>query len=777
MTVAEWANRLRSVTDDVVAGRGNAWQVRTKRLRALAPATTIAFILVPLGLVLDLTGQGRDVVTSMFEGSRFNPSTTSGGYALLRAAALVIGLIVSSSVIWLAARRSVVAAFDSEVDDWPVARWPNSWVQLRTAFGLHWYTWMPRLLAALPFVFVAIPLFVASEVRIAPALVVVLSAVAIMWILKHFGFFDVVSRSGRRSFATLAIVAVFGFAMMAAVIYAPVELPRLLGAPTVALLAVGFIVATVTCLYRLLRFDAESTTARLADIEVPTGRVRYLPLGLLLVVAASLFSLFNDNHVVNGGSGAIQGPSANRPPLTQAFEQWLQQVPRPAGADEPIPIIFIATAGGASRAAYWTGVVLGKLEQATGGRFGRHVFAVSSVSGGTLGAASYIAERAEGTPADEIAGRMAMVNGADHLAPAIAGMLFPDLLQRFLPIPVLPDRASALERSLEASWTPWPGFKRERCLDGVRSRATPMQTTTANRFARPFLTLWNCTKPGAWVPVMLANGARAEDGRRIVTSSHSLGPGTLRDALDFHDLYGDDVPLSVVVTNSARFPIISPAGTLPGRVAGEASRGHILDGGYFENGGIETAAEVAERVLAINAASPSPAKLLPVFIEINNDDTSDPAGRYRQVAKDETLDLASAVAHPPGLDALLDVRGLYNSRTARGTQEALRVQADWKARERGYHLFQLCRIWRGDRAYPTQMNWTLSDQTKAGLDDALNGQGQDPGCGWRNEVDAVVTLVLTGKPVPSAPGKDGPATAAPRSGRIRADAPAYRYPG
>ena len=34
----------------------------------------------------------------------------------------------------------------------------------------------------------------------------------------------------------------------------------------------------------------------------------------------------------------------------------------------------------------------------------------------------------------------------------MTGMMFPDLLQRFLPAALLPDRAETLERSWEAAW-------------------------------------------------------------------------------------------------------------------------------------------------------------------------------------------------------------------------------------------------------------------------------------------------------------------------------------
>jgi hypothetical protein len=158
---------------------------------------------------------------------------------------------------------------------------------------------------------------------------------------------------------------------------------------------------------------------------------------------------------------------ASRPALPATVKAFVAQLPLDWPPGRAVPIVFVATAGGASRAAYWTGGVLGAIEAKTGGRFSRNVFAISSVSGGTLGAATYLAERAENIPAGAMLDRMRCENGANHLSPAIAGLLFPDLLQRFIRLTVFPDRAEYLERSFAASW-PLPGTTIKR--DG---RGTP----------------------------------------------------------------------------------------------------------------------------------------------------------------------------------------------------------------------------------------------------------------------------------------------------------------
>ena len=84
---------------------------------------------------------------------------------------------------------------------------------------------------------------------------------------------------------------------------------------------------------------------------------------------------------------AHQAPE--RPQLANHFEQWRAQLPKP---DES-PVFFVAAAGGGLRAAYWTATMLAAADDHTCGEFGRHVYAYSGVSGGSLGIAAYLAQR------------------------------------------------------------------------------------------------------------------------------------------------------------------------------------------------------------------------------------------------------------------------------------------------------------------------------------------------------------------------------------------------
>jgi hypothetical protein len=113
-------------------------------------------------------------------------------------------------------------------------------------------------------------------------------------------------------------------------------------------------------------------------------------------------------------------------------------------------MILIAVQGGASRAGYWTAVALSNLREAAkakGVDIDQHIFALSSVSGGSVGAVGYAAMLQSAPNAGDFKLRLMRFAGENVLGGAITGMLFPDLFQRFLPVSFLPDRAETLERS------------------------------------------------------------------------------------------------------------------------------------------------------------------------------------------------------------------------------------------------------------------------------------------------------------------------------------------
>ena len=147
-----------------------------------------------------------------------------------------------------------------------------------------------------------------------------------------------------------------------------------------------------------------------------------IPMITLLLLAAIGFSGWNDNHEIR-----TLGDLPQRQTVDQALDAWRNSAEASGGSQ----LVLVATAGGGIRAAYWTATVLGELQGRVEG-FDDRLFAVSGVSGGSVGAAVYRAVLAEGVPDDEVRNKSLEILSGEFLGPAVAGLLYPDLLQRFL---------------------------------------------------------------------------------------------------------------------------------------------------------------------------------------------------------------------------------------------------------------------------------------------------------------------------------------------------------
>jgi hypothetical protein len=473
--------------------------------------------------------------------------------------------------------------------------------------------WTPRLLGAAPF-FIAfmaawkakvdldlLPYIFAGLGVIAPFVYRLRRPVAAHFDLRNGDLFRRVSQLG---------TLILGLTSLVVLCLWPVGPAQFLGAIGVVFLGLAFITAALAWGLHRSR----------------TWRLPVLAVALLLVVF--VFSGSNDNHAIGrrtlhreDEAGAMRLTGA-KPTLEAQFDAWCGVQGGCSTVEKnPTPIVFVAAEGGASRAGYWAADVLGKLQFDTRNEarpFSDRVFAISSVSGGSVGVMAYVSALSDtpdlkGAP---FANRLADVAGVDYLSPAIAGLLFSDLAQGFWPrpLPFLPDRAETLETGFESGW-------RQACL-ASRDGRPEASRCDENLWARPFLSLWRSTDPTKtkpWRPVVLINGTRQEDGRRIITSNVDVTSTTFPNAVDFHKLAGRDVRISTAIHNGARFPVVSPGGTL---IDSEGkSQGHLLDGGYFDGGGVVTMADTAAAVLRI--ARHKHYKLKPIFIELNNNNDAD----------------------------------------------------------------------------------------------------------------------------------------------------------
>lgn len=459
-----------------------------------------------------------------------------------------------------------------------------------------------------------------------------------------------------------------------------------------------------------------------------------IPLLVLLAVFAAVISAqnWNDNHHVR----LVESPPADlearrsgtsaTPLLHEAFLAWFRQRPeayRRRFDGRPYPIYVVAAQGGGMYAANLSGLTLARLYDRCPA-IRHHLFAVSGVSGGSVGAGYLAALLAEADTAglgdhcsiDPPQGgvgsfekTMEALLQADLLAPVAASFLFPDLVQRLVPFPIAAfDRARAFEAGVEEAW-----------------RATVK--TGANRLRQPF---WRHWRPDGAAPMLFLNTTVAETGHQLVVAPvkfDSVRGFTTFDLTSLRESAGlpdeIDVPLSTAMSLSARFPLVMPAGL----VSTPTAAMHLVDGGYFENSGVETAEIVVRRLQRKVCFSytvdfsncvhrkPRESDVAFAFRSIVLTDFDDQSRLYR-IGEDPRKDGA-------GLDELLSpLRAMLNTRVARGELAVDRLSVLQPGMPANPGTIPTIRIELNHRLYALPLGWQLSRQVQ----EIISAQIGDP---------------------------------------------------
>ncbi|MBO0952157.1 hypothetical protein [Fibrella forsythiae] len=341
--------------------------------------------------------------------------------------------------------------------------------------------------------------------------------------------------------------------------------------------------------------------------------------GLLLAVLA--FSRFNDNSDIRQSPVKLNAKTgepdttARRPSVEAYYTHWLKT--RHAFTDtSTLPVVVIATAGGGIRAAAWTTESLIALNKQIPG-FDHHVLAISGVSGGGVGAATYVAvlggqatvpvSQSLTSFPDSITAHLRSVVTEDLVSPAVASMLFRGGIHNFIPFPL---HAIDRNRWLEDAWEQRLLTSTNIPNDGVRGQLT-----------ESFLSLWpdstTLTTDSLNLPALLLNGAVAETGQKIVMSNLDLGNTSDRqnpfyDVADLFASTGHDVPYKTATFLCARFPFVTSGGKAKGVLPNittdvRQTSYHIIDGGYAENTGIVTAVQLIKKLQRISESLSKPA--------------------------------------------------------------------------------------------------------------------------------------------------------------------------
>src|SRR6185312_13781232 len=207
-----------------------------------------------------------------------------------------------------------------------------------------------------------------------------------------------------------------------------------------------------------------------------------------------------------------------------------------------------------------------------------------------------------------------------------------------------------------------------------------------------------------------ANGTDATTGNRVITAPiaapanrDDTAPWPFRGARDFHTWMKADVPISTAINNTARFPYLEPFGEmLP--AAGGTQVGSLVDGGYFENEGLQTALELAEWL----TAHPPPGRSVqPIIVQATGDGEASVAA-----ANVMTCDNASDGAFIPddkhsAWQILAPLMGLYH---VRGGHSAVLLRQAHDACNKGTLRFVHFYL-PSDHGEAVPLNWVLSNRT------------------------------------------------------------------
>jgi hypothetical protein len=613
------------------------WTEAKKLYLFVNPLRFSFLALLVIAFAFLISGQGYDIIASLAED---DPTGATAPHTWQRIG-FVFAIVFLALQVWYWSRQLLHAK--------PAAGSPHN-------SDFPWLTrWLPRTLGIAAFLIAIGSLYRVAKNYGVPEPVSVLKRMAIELIVAMLVFvaFTVIRRKYVKTDVTdeidfrerppLTRWMLRGSVALAIALFAwstfAVQSTVILGSAAVVVLAFALLVP-------------------IGSVIVWVGIRHGVPVLTLLLVWAVIISPLADNHVIKTIPNNL---AATRPTVAAGFDKWFERLSRqyPPGPDGKYPVFIVAAEGGGIRAAYWSASVMTSLTDTIPG-FSDHLFAVSGVSGGALGTVVYgsllsrqgdyrldveeLEYDAKKGETNTLRLAASQVLGQDALAPTLAAMTQPDLAQRFIPFPFLPDRARALEGGFEHAWR----------------TAIDRKGQDDDTLAQGFLQMMNGRSDRT--PSLFLNGTLVETGQRIVASNLRLDSTgqDLAKTIDLFEVIGGDVAVSTAMNNSARFSYVAPAGTLPGSPAIKGQ--HVVDGGYFENSGSATASDI----LGVISRSKYAARVHPHMIFIQFDLAKTPPVQPARYAN-EALSPVRALAAVRGAHADLSREVLRNNMRADST--------------------------------------------------------------------------------------------------------------
>jgi hypothetical protein len=440
-------------------------------------------------------------------------------------------------------------------------------------------------------------------------------------------------------------------------------------------------------------------------------------------LVAHQFYTQTGSQTVGDDAQAPEEPAGDeKRPVTEVeriFRTWLnERSPEIEAFNRKYPVFIVAAQGGGIYAASAAANFLATMQDDCPS-FSRHVFAISGVSGGSVGAAVYAAAldgrhpsgqhgcREPGTTATPgpLEGKVGDVLTRDHLSPVLA-LLVPEIAAAMLLDAVefvigrsvslsadgrLPlakaSRATALETSLACGLAAAPQEFRECIAAGSRS---PLR--------KPLT--W---QPASGSPALILNTTLSEAGSIVAFAPFPLWE--LGEVEAFMDRpYGIDPAASelvVAAVASARFPGVLPP--YPLREKNGRQR-NFVDGAYADASGVATAGAIYKALKKVAADSQVDLRL----ILLTGDD-----GRTSR----------HQLGYSTWADLRVPLEAVLNVQSGIGSREVVRA------------LNQFADSRDGEDAQPvviplrfptTFLGWTISKTTNASIAAAVGSIGECP---------------------------------------------------
>ncbi len=421
--------------------------------------------------------------------------------------------------------------------------------------------------------------------------------------------------------------------------------------------------------------------------------------GLLALLA--LLTIGHDQRYYADASETVA--SKKSPPLTTVmsvekhFREWIQKRKDRTQGDgdprNPYPVFIISAEGGGIYAAAAASMFLAKLQDDCP-RFAQHVFAISGVSGGAIGATIFKSlSELSPAPSDPEASQagcpllntnrpmtqaVTKIMEQDHFSPVVLSII-PEFLGGIIPkfLGGHIGRAEALEGSFE-------------------------DNDAAERLKAPFLA---ASPNDSSTPRLVLNATWAETGYRVAFAPFTMGSsqgkdGTLYSFADSIMPGENAVTLMQAAVVSARFPGILPPFTVKTPVTAEMPDDHwwnFVDGGYANSSGAATA------LALFNALEPESCRVN-VDLKVILLTSSNPPPNFQNLKGSEFRDTMTPV------EAIMRVRDLLGKQAVTRASDHFnpsvlcqppQFKPEWQFEE----------IKLEDQEYSLALGWKISDTT------------------------------------------------------------------